>query len=228
MKNFDEILKINTEFPESLDLYRASIEKMNGVLFVGDYNTMSLNWADDNFKEVTGYGNEEFCNLDIQKLSAIYHPEDLYIFSEMYNYFMIPEANDKTHTAIFRIMHKDGHYIWVYTCCYVISRNPDLSPKNIGGIMINLEKFIIPSSLEKHLNELKREKNKNILDILTKKEKELLSFIAKGLSCSQIAEKLVLSKRTIETHIKNMQNKLGFNNINALICFAISNGFLPE
>ena len=39
-------------------------------------------------------------------------------------------------------------------------------------------------------------------DLLSPREKEIVFWSAKGLTCQQIAEQLFISKRTVETHRK--------------------------
>jgi DNA-binding CsgD family transcriptional regulator len=45
---------------------------------------------------------------------------------------------------------------------------------------------------------------------LTPRQRDVASLIAEGLSNNQIAGKLVISVRTVETHVKHIMDKLGF------------------
>jgi len=57
---------------------------------------------------------------------------------------------------------------------------------------------------------------------LTKREKEVLQFIAGGFNNSQIAEKLFISARTVETHRTNIMQKLNIHDAANLVRFALS------
>jgi RNA polymerase sigma factor (sigma-70 family) len=58
---------------------------------------------------------------------------------------------------------------------------------------------------------------------LTKREKELIQHIKKGLTNQDIADTLHLSVYTVETHRKNIMQKLKLNSPGALMKFIIEN-----
>lgn len=59
-------------------------------------------------------------------------------------------------------------------------------------------------------------------NLLTNKEEEILLLIAKGLTSSEIAECLYISKRTIDHHRASIMQKLNLKSAPQLIKFAIS------
>ncbi|MET8046997.1 response regulator transcription factor [Streptosporangium sp. NPDC005286] len=59
---------------------------------------------------------------------------------------------------------------------------------------------------------------------LTERETEVLRLVAKGLSYKQIAERLVLSHRTVQNHVQNTLNKLQLHNRVELARYAIEQG----
>ena len=59
------------------------------------------------------------------------------------------------------------------------------------------------------------------IEVLTKREREILKEIAEGLSYKEIGEKLFISARTVETHKTHIIQKLNLKNITELIKFAL-------
>lgn len=59
---------------------------------------------------------------------------------------------------------------------------------------------------------------------LTERETEVLRLVAKGLSYRQIADRLVLSHRTVQNHVQNTLRKLQLHNRVQLARYAIARG----
>ena len=59
---------------------------------------------------------------------------------------------------------------------------------------------------------------------LTDREAEILRMVGTGLSYKQIAERLVLSHRTVQNHVQNTLNKLQLHNRVDLVRYAIEHG----
>ncbi|MGW2707863.1 response regulator [Streptomyces sp. NPDC001356] len=63
---------------------------------------------------------------------------------------------------------------------------------------------------------------------LTDRETEVLRLVAKGLSYKQIAERLVISHRTVQNHVQNTLGKLQLHNRVELVRYAIERGLDEE
>ncbi len=59
---------------------------------------------------------------------------------------------------------------------------------------------------------------------LTERETEILKMVAKGMSYKQIAERLVISHRTVQNHVQNTLTKLQMHNRVELTRYAIAQG----
>lgn len=63
---------------------------------------------------------------------------------------------------------------------------------------------------------------------LTQRESEILNLITKELRNEEIAEKLFISERTVETHRRNIFTKTKTKSIVGLIKYAIANGLIDQ
>ena len=63
---------------------------------------------------------------------------------------------------------------------------------------------------------------------LTDRETDVLKMVAKGMSYKQIAERLVLSHRTVQNHVQNTLRKLQMHNRVELTRYAIEQGLDEE
>ncbi len=59
------------------------------------------------------------------------------------------------------------------------------------------------------------------LDVLTRREKEILSQVARGLTSKQIADTLKISSRTVESHRARIMEKLSIHNVAGLVKYAM-------
>ncbi|MBI3587159.1 MAG: response regulator transcription factor [Ignavibacteriales bacterium] len=94
-------------------------------------------------------------------------------------------------------------------------------------IVLNGELFFTPKASQLILSAfVKRKRKKSMSSELTYRQEEILKLIAEGLTTSDIAEKLGLSSRTVQTHRERIISKLGIDNIAGLIRFALRKGII--
>lgn len=62
------------------------------------------------------------------------------------------------------------------------------------------------------------------LDVLTDREREVLQLLAEGQSTKQIALKLHISSKTVETHRRQIMNKLDLHTVAELTKYAVRKG----
>jgi two-component system response regulator NreC len=63
---------------------------------------------------------------------------------------------------------------------------------------------------------------------LTAREREVLQLTAEGQSGAEIAERLFISPRTVESHRANLMRKLGLRNLKEVVRYAVQKGVLPR
>ncbi len=86
---------------------------------------------------------------------------------------------------------------------------------------INQNKFYLSHELASILVDKVNENDQ--APMLTPRETEILSLVVDELSNKQIAERLFISERTVESHRKNIYRKTGQETLVGLIKFAIDN-----
>jgi DNA-binding NarL/FixJ family response regulator len=108
-----------------------------------------------------------------------------------------------------------------------------------GYLLKNMEREELITAIDEVMNGrifLSKAANQKILEqfhslkdamkntpVLTRREKEILLLLHEGLTGPQIAEKLFLSHYTIETHRKNLMQKLNANTTQQLLKIAKDN-----
>jgi NarL family two-component system response regulator LiaR len=84
-----------------------------------------------------------------------------------------------------------------------------------------------PTIANKLMRELQRESNLPPTDEpITERELDVLKLVARGLSNHQIAEELVISERTVRTHVSNILAKLHLANRTQAALYALRQGFV--
>ncbi len=63
---------------------------------------------------------------------------------------------------------------------------------------------------------------------LTDREREILSYVSKGLTSKAIAQRLGISVRTVDIHRANIMNKTGTRNVVELVRLALAGGFIAK
>lgn len=64
-------------------------------------------------------------------------------------------------------------------------------------------------------------------NVLTPRQRQILQMIAEGQGTRQIAERLFLSVKTVETHRAQLMQRLDIHDVPGLVRFAMRNGLLP-
>lgn len=90
--------------------------------------------------------------------------------------------------------------------------------------------YLTPSATKRLMNEylvkMQQEGYTSSYEILSEREKEILVWIARGYSNKDIAEQLVISVKTVETHKSNLMEKIGLRTRPDLVRYALQKGLL--
>jgi len=221
-KYYENLAESNLKYKKQIQFYEKVLRSLNAIVFVFDMNNFKMLWVNDSFKKILGY-KKSTRSIPEQELINVYHPDDRDVLREMRNYFTHNKSG--TFTAIFKFRDISNKYLWLCTAASIFRRTTDESVFEVVGVSID---FTNQFSYNKNLRLLSREKlqeeNRDIINKITPREKEILKFFANGYKTREIAAKFDLSFHTVNNHRKNILKKLKLKNLAALVNFAVENG----
>jgi two-component system response regulator NreC len=80
--------------------------------------------------------------------------------------------------------------------------------------------------VEDYVREIKTRGVEDTYELLTSREREVLQLLVEGKSNKEIAASLSLSPYTVETHRRNLQEKLNLHSFAELILYAVRKGII--
>ena len=80
--------------------------------------------------------------------------------------------------------------------------------------------------VEDYMREIKNRRVDDSYQLLTPREREILQMLAEGKSNKEIATVLNLSLYTVETHRRNLQDKLNLHSFPELVLYAVRKGII--
>lgn len=98
---------------------------------------------------------------------------------------------------------------------YSLRNGYDFYAKTITNLLLN-----------SYLHDSESSKDKNMISHLSPRETEVLKQFAEGKTNKQIADKLFISIRTVETHKTNIMKKINLKTTVDLVKFAIKNNII--
>ena len=88
------------------------------------------------------------------------------------------------------------------------------------------QRYLSPRVADVVLDDYTDEKQDDLLSRLSAREREVLQLLAEGRTGAQIAERLSLSQKTVETYRARLVEKLGIRDLAGLVRFAIQKGLV--
>jgi len=122
-KKNEEALKASQE------LWRFALEGAGDGVWEYNFQTKKAFFSKQ-YKRMLGYQEEEFPNDPNEWMSRI-HPEDLPMILKTDEAYFAGEIN--SHQREYRILHKNGDYIWVLDRGMLVNRTPEGLPERIIG-----------------------------------------------------------------------------------------------
>ncbi|MNJ98371.1 Regulatory protein SdiA [compost metagenome] len=233
---FDDFIKANG-FAYTFFRYNVPF------IYLLDYRTGAYINMSDNF---AGYSSECFLREGINHTLQIYDPDHLNLFNkeifpdrlDVLKKIRPEEHVDYVFSYTQRIRNREGVYEdFLQRNCF-LSDN-DRNPLFSMGMIMNINHFGNHNSIVQTVDKIdgigvgehepiyKKIYYLNEEDkLFSKREKEVLLWMAEGLSSKMIADKLCVSAHTIINHRRHMHDKTNTTNAIALVSLAIKSGLI--
>lgn len=241
-QNFENILSDYYQQLKDNPVLNTILNASSSLTIIMDMRTSEYVYVSNNCLHILGYDAEEVKQNGLKFALSQIHQEDIGIYvnvtKNIWEFLLsLPPLQRKHYkTSVdFRIRNKSGAFI------RVMQQNTALETDNKGNITLLLMMLTDISHLKKN-NEMTAAiistENDGYLVwdatdthlksqvAFSKREREIIKFLAEGFSTRQIAERLSLSEFTVSTHRRNMLEKTNVQNARALVKYAISHGML--
>lgn len=131
-------------------------------------------------------------------------------------------------------MHDDDEYLFraihAGASGYILKSAPHEELLTAIGQIAGGNAYLYPSATKRlmsdYLDRMKHGDQGGTYESLSDREKEILAKVAQGYSNKEIAEQLVISVKTVETHKSNLMEKLNLKTRPDLVKFAMKKGLL--
>jgi two-component system, NarL family, response regulator NreC len=131
-------------------------------------------------------------------------------------------------------MHEDEYYLQEFfrlgVQAYVLKKSTGTDVAQAIRAVYKGKRYVDPALAEvvisSYVGRQQKKQRTQRLDLLTPRELEVLTLLAYGHTNAEIADKLCISERTVETHRTNIMAKMEFKSRADLVRFAIDNGML--
>lgn len=141
----------------------------------------------------------------------------------------MPEVN-----VLALTMHEDETYVFQLLKAgasgYVLKRGAASDLVNAVRAASKGEAFLYPSVakavVQDYLQRVEAGEERERWDGLTQREREILKLIAEGYTNREIAQKLYISVKTVQTHRAHILEKLGLHDRTELVRYAIRKGLI--
>ena len=139
-------------------------------------------------------------------------------------------CDSATNTKVLALsMHKDSVYVREILRAgargYLLKDSDDDDLLKAIRSVHRGEAFLSPAISDAVLTDYRKHVS-NPVDLLTSREREILTMIAEGKTNKEIANTLSLSVYTIESHRGSVMEKLNLHNTGDIVRFAIRNGLI--
>jgi DNA-binding CsgD family transcriptional regulator len=212
------------QFLKSSVLDLRMFEEMGIGVYMLNYEKASYLYVNNALSNIYGIDREVFLKSDLSILNQTIHPDDLIHFLQILTKsaglvlkMSFKEKTESKLKVFYRIKLANGSYSWCMQMNQVIHQTNTEKLIDFGTVILMPENQVIHKVVgylsrgDKTFEINSSAYNSGVLESLSRREKEVLSYVSKGKSSQEIAESLKLSIQTVKIHRKNILRKLEVN-----------------
>lgn len=178
---------------------------------------------------ILNHSAEELAELGTEYFQRFFVPEEMNVFVPIYLTMQQQQQPDCIYNFAHRVKNmQDSSYKWYFASaklmytpgCAIASKMLLIvnEVNSAGNIAKKINKVLDETEwMKKHFNQFCR---------LTKREKEIITLVVSGKSSTAIADALCISKLTVNTHRRNIAEKLQLKSFTQLYRFASAFGLV--
>lgn len=219
----DAQLSENARLGSQLQQYQSIVQQMPAMVYISNIDQQSVTWCNKTMEDTIGYSLDEIKSLGPSFFPSIMHPDDAMITAVSIQSF---RENKNLFGGVLRVKKKDTDY-WFW----VVGLGQPYTFDEQGNVVDVICTFLdfslatdTSSQISEALRDVLRRRNEDVINKLTNREKVIFTLAAQGFNNKEIAEKLSLSRYTVETHRKNIRLKLKVRNTSELVALAKQTG----
>ncbi|HET7733511.1 MAG TPA: LuxR C-terminal-related transcriptional regulator [Paludibacter sp.] len=218
------------------------------VTFLLDFTTRKYLYVESTCFDVMGYTAEFMLETGFDEFNSKWHPADFNVlntevFFDNFSFLKTLAFEDYYKYIIsynYRFKNPNNEYINLLQRFSYIPGIVSTEPAGIVGVAFDITHFKMDTTIihtieeveatsTGRVNKLVFKKVHPILDLqdeklISKREKEILSLMAKGLSSKQIAAHVGISINTVNNHRKNMLSRTNCKSSSELMNYASKHG----
>jgi len=214
---------LETRIAEKISAVKSIENELPGVLTIHDIRDTTLVYMSERGLKELNTTIEELRSLGPEYHSRFFNDDDAkeYVPKIL---GLIERDNDLESISFFQQVRASEHHDWVWhsSCTKIFMRDDDNRPLLTITSSIPVDpKHHFTIKLERLLEENNfLRKNQPVFSSLSKREREVLKYMALGQNSAEIAATLFISEATATTHRRNIKSKLNAKNNYDITLFA--------
>lgn len=195
-------------------------EYSSGIFFISDLSTHTIQRCSKQFEMISGYTLPEMQDMGLDFYRAILHPDD---FPNIFDARKKLETGEQPwYFGHSRIKGKNKtEWKWYSGFARSCTYDREGNAKEVFCSFHPLSnKSDTPGQTKEAFSEMLQAIHKEKIQLISPREKEVLSLVLKGDNEKMIAGKLHIAMRTVEAHLADLRHKLKVPNMASLVAKA--------